>query len=159
VGYLNDGRLAYARRDGGVYVVGARGGLPLFEWGMGKIFKEGQWVPGSVDQVVASGDGRWLAARPADEPAAGSQVKVRSLDDGAERVLRWPFGRYPDEIALDQTGERLVVGLSLLPVRDGASAKKPFAVEPPGEVVIFGFDKQTGNWRKTASTAVPSRPD
>ena len=123
VGYLPDGRLAYAKRDGGVYAVGRA--EPLFRWGNGP-----------VDMVVASHDGTRLAARPAAETPTGSSVEVRSLPDGKDfRAIVFPRGRFPDRAALDADGSRLAVG-----VADRAApalAKAEFWTEPAGQLQVY----------------------
>ncbi len=141
VAYLADGRMAYARRDGEVRVVGPDEGL--FRWEMGR-----------VDKVVSSGDGSTLAARPARESNSGSEVEVRSLA-GGRRPVRIAFvkGEFPDRIALDKSGDRLAVGLSLY-----GNKKAPFVYEPRSRLVVYDL-------RTTPPTVVASedrdapRPD
>lgn len=147
VGYLTDGRLAYAKRDGGVYVVGRA--EPLFRWGAGLI-----------DKVVASADGRVLAARPASSVTTeGSEVKVRTLPDGAnERTVRFPPSQFPDQIALDAAGTRVAVGL--LEAKAGPRGEpllKPFATELPGELKVF--DLTADSPKLLAALPVDLRPD
>ncbi|MBA4186928.1 MAG: hypothetical protein C0467_02815 [Planctomycetaceae bacterium] len=147
VGYLPDGRLAYAKRDGGVYAVGKS--APLFRWGNGL-----------VDKVVASGDGRRLAARPArGTDGAESEVKIRSLPDGGdERTVRFPLNQFPDQIALDATGNRVAAGLHEAKADErGEPVLKPFAVELPGIVKIFDITAEAP--KLVASMAVETRPD
>lgn len=123
VGYLADGRLAYANRDGGVYAVGPP--EPLFRWGNGP-----------VDMVAASGDGRRLAARPAAETKAGSAVEVRSLPDGKDvRSIAFPAGRFPDRVALDADGSRLAVGVADRTAEVLKTAE--FWTEPAGRLQVY----------------------
>ena len=140
VGYLN-GQLLYAKRDGGVYLAGKN--PPLFQWEMGKI-----------DKVVASGDGRWLAARPAKETEQGSSVEVRSLEDMTKKHLI-PFkrGQFPDRIALDQTGQRIAVGLS----DDPKGLAKLFAVEALGYTVVY--DLSGADPMPLATSRSPGQPE
>lgn len=147
VGYLSDGRLAYAKRDGGVYVVGKA--EPLFRWGTGP-----------VDKVVASADGKVLAARPANGVTTqGSEVKVRTLPDGAnERTVRFAATQFPDQIALDATGARVAVGqLEAKAGPQGEPLLKPFATELPGELQVFDLAADTP--KRVASLPVELRPD
>jgi WD40 repeat protein len=131
VGYLPGGRLLYAKRDGGVYAVGAA--EPLFRWGMG-----------AVARVVVSGDGKWLAAGPMIETEAGSAVEVRSLPDGKTlRKVEFPRHRFPDSIALDADGSRLAVGVAEYP-----PGRAAFAVEPVGRIEVYDLAGQVP--RKTA---------
>ncbi len=147
VGYLPGGQLAFASRDGRVSVAAGGKETLLFDWKFGE----------RVDQVVTSGDGRWLAARPARDTAKGCDVKVRLLAGGGERSVHFPYGHYPDEIALDKTGSRLAVGLSVFPVVDRRSQKQHFAVELPGKVAIY--ELAPGGPREFTTVPVPARPD
>ncbi|MCE9566018.1 MAG: caspase family protein [Planctomycetes bacterium] len=146
VGYLPDGKLAYAKRDGGVYAVGKL--EPLFRWG------------GEVEYVVGSADGRRLAAQQAKANAGeGSVVKVRTLPDGTgERIVHFPNTHYPARIALDATGNRVAVGLlEAKPNERGEPLLKPFVVELPGEVKIYDLHAETP--KLVASLPVDHRPD
>ena len=145
VGYLPDGRLAFAKRDGGVYLAD---GDALFRFG-----------GGAVDQVTASGDGRWLAARPSAETATGSRVEVRSLPNGdAMKAVGFDRGHFPDLFALDQTGVRLAVGIADFTKGNAGGAKTPFAVEAPGEVAVYDLRPATPA-RTARVTGLDIRPD
>ncbi|MFO0824417.1 MAG: caspase family protein [Gemmataceae bacterium] len=131
VGYLPDGRLAYAKRDGSVRTVG---GGELFNWG------------GAVDKVVASADGRRLAARPAESGAkSGSRVSIRSLPRGdGEHTLAFRATQFPDRIALNANGTRVAVSLLVTQLRaDGAANLKSFVADFPAEVQIFDLATPT----------------
>jgi len=140
VGYTADARLVYAKRDGGVYVVGQA--APLFRWKMG-----------AVDKVVVSGDGLVLAARPAEETKAGSHVEIRALAGGAGQSVSFKQGNFPNRIALDNTGSRLAVGIS---VYGQGAAAKPFSYEPPGELIVYDIRAEP---KVIASVAREARPD
>lgn len=147
VGYLPDGRLAYAKRDGGVYAVGKV--APLFQWGIG-----------NVDEVAMSGDGRRLAARPSSKKTGqDSEIKIRTLPDGgAEQSVRVHHEQYADRIALDATGSW--VALSLWEVKErqpGGQLRQPFAVELPGEVKIYDLSAQAP--KLIVSQVVDTPPD
>jgi WD40 repeat protein len=146
VGYLPDGRLAFARRDGKVSAVNPSGGTDvLFEW-----------TTGSIRRVVASRDGRWLAALPTGETWAGSAVEVRSLPTGVTaRTVPFPAGRYPDRAALSDDGSRLAVAVSEFGPRE---TWKPFATDPPGTVAVYDLGPATP--RLVAEAIGPdTRPD
>lgn len=150
VGYLKDGRLAYARRDGVVYAVGKAVDQPtkLFDWGM------------PVDKVVASGDGTRLAARPASGiEGKQPEVRIASLPNGGgERVVRLPSNQFPDRIALDRTGSQLAIG-SLEAKQDpqGRLIRPPYATELPGHVAVI--DVAANEPKVVASLPVGHRPD
>jgi WD40 repeat protein len=127
VGYLPDGRVAYARRDGHVCVGEGGKDRELFRF------------DGPIDRAFPSGDGKRLAATPPEDRAGGTKVQVRSLPDGG-RPVDVPFanGRLPDRVALDATGRRLAVGVSDYAALYAAwGDRQRFPAEPPGHVEVY----------------------
>jgi WD40 repeat protein len=150
VGYLPkpDGRLAFACGDGVVYVAGEKGPTPLFNWGIGP-----------VEKVVASGDGKRLAALPREVGSGTSRVKVRSLlPGGSEKAIEIPRTSYAERLALDTTGQRLAIALThRIDPKTGTIRQKLFATELPGQVLVM--DVSAPEPKPIASMAVSHRPD
>jgi len=139
VGYLANGRLAYAKRDGGVYEVDKP--EPLFRWKMGRVY-----------QVVASADGRWLAARPDGATRDGlSAVEVRSLPNGeVARTIPFSNHNFPNRFGLNANGSRLAIGVSEL----AGALKAGFTGEPNGRLEVYDLRKDTPDLIAKASVLI-----
>ena len=143
MGDLPDGRLAFAKRDGGVYL--ADGGTLLHKWGP---------AVGLADRVVASGDGKALAARPYAARADGNGVEVWWPATGVVKTVLAPADHRPERTALDATGKRLAVGY----IDFSDKRATGFKSDRPGEVRVY--DLTADPPREVARLAdLPACPD